>query len=101
MKTPDTTEAMPSAMDGEKFTNWCVTRNALLNSLNAPALDVPYGPEWAEWVFDCSPQEANAELDFAIQLLSKVDPHERWTPEILDELLADACLLLGLPHDPN
>jgi hypothetical protein len=99
MKTPATTEAMPSTMDGEKFTNWCVTRNALLKALNAPALDVPYGPECVGWVFDYSLQEAKSELDFGIQLLSKVDPHERWTPEILSESLADICRLFGLPPD--
>lgn len=99
MKTPDTTEAMPSTMDGEEFTNWCITRTALLKSLNAPALDVPYGPEWVAWVFDCSLQQAKAELDFTIQLLSKVDPHERWTPETLSVSLADICRLFGLPPD--
>lgn len=99
MKTPDTTVAMPSTMDGEEFTNWCITRTALLKSLNAPALDVPYGPEWVAWVFDCSLQQAKAELDFAIQLLSKVDPHERWTPETLSVSLADICRLFGLPPD--
>lgn len=97
MKTPDTTEAMPSAQDSADFTKWCNLRAQLLRLLGAPGLDIPWGPEWVAWLFDCKLPEAQ-ELQYSVVgILNKVDPHERWHPFTLDELMGEPCVLLGLP----
>jgi hypothetical protein len=101
MKTPDITEAMPSAHDSADFTKWYAVRKSLIKLLNGPELDVPFGPEWVAWIFDYSLEKAKAEQELVCQLLSKIDPFELWRPSTLDRAMEEPCRLLGWPFNAD
>lgn len=97
MNTPDRNDEIAAATNTDQFLKWCALRERLIERLGAPSLGVPWCPDWLAWLFACDLQTATDDMAVVIETLSKVDKHERWSPDILVQGLEQTCRDLDLP----